>query len=74
MEADRKMFTEMGKRFTPNECPDLHPEFDREGPTSLDNVDYETTKYAIDKDPKIGQQYQFGTEGYKISEYKSIYD
>ena len=74
IQSQRDLFIEMGKRHTPNEVPELNPGFDREGPTSLDNVDPETTKYAIEKNPQIGKEYEFETESYTIPEYKSIYE
>ena len=44
-----------------------------EGPSPLDDVNYETTNYELPKNPEIGKPYIFN-EKMKFPEYKSIYD
>ncbi len=59
---------------TPYDVRQFDPDTDIEGPNPLDNVNYETTNYAVPKEHGIGTQPQFLTEKFEIPEYKSIYD
>ncbi len=56
-----------------SEVPRWDPKTDVEGPSPLDNVDYETTNYSLPKEHGIGDPYVFSSNC-NHEEYKSVYD
>ena len=52
-----------------DEVLEYNPSDTKYGESSIDHVDHQPTDYSIPK-PQHDQEYQFGSDGYKPSEYK----